>query len=680
MRPSQTIQNASMEAPATRETFKRPPTQSQASVPNSVERILQMQRAVGNRAAMQMLRYQMQHLPTLQRSTVPGLSSSPMQMAWESAGDGKMKWDEVLDGLQWYFDSVSELMYFTILDDSPLFMKALAPYQNKPRPYKEWIEVWRKNEWTDGLPGKEDLTPKPIFGTDIPKDRDQSVADMEIMIEKLDDEKIKIIKNALRSGYRIFDTAELYGNAAELIFKAAKELDIPPDQIEIIYKVEPEDPATKGANSAKSQNLASRLDNMGERLSLHMKTIPESAQKVIMLHEMPENPDTIFDYMEQLYKEMVSGKLGAVQGLGVSNVNLAQLQAIHDYTVQKQMMRLRYVQNRFSPYNLNMEILDFCHSNDITFMGYGIQGGAGLGACKQGYALPQQQLQVLQDQRFLALADEFHMDSSQLLLAWAKAIGVSVVMYSGGHAQENYDALSINLTGAQVKKISALFTYDKDTTKSDFSGEEQVEDLYKAALDPTSWYILDNLMANKDIRTQISAVVTKICTNDDAEQARQELSNFMNKLVRFATHMQVMKKERFVSDWRTGMLEAFAGMVSQIESVADLAKGIYNWSQSDHMEIGGALHALEELNHFTVPQQEPSDEPEEQALALQAGARLTITKDNGSLLDEDDYSPIVDYSTLQENDKCILYYQKQSLNVKITTQFGDGRVEVEIVE
>ncbi|TCP57913.1 diketogulonate reductase-like aldo/keto reductase [Tumebacillus sp. BK434] len=645
----------------------------------SASYILQMQKAVGNRAAMQLLRARMQPQSTRQRKAAPRLSGSPLQMAWEPAENKKLKWDDVSDGLQWFFDPVTELMYFAILDISPPYMETLAPYENMPRPYSEWTEIWRKQDWTDDLPPQEELEPRPVFGTDFPKDRDPSVEDLEVMIDKPAAEKLNILKNALRSGYRVFDTAELYGNAADLIFQAARELEIPFDEIEIIYKVEPENPDTKGSNRSKHESLGFRLTDMGKRLRHHMETIPESAHKVIMLHEMPDNPDHIFDYLQALYAEMVSGTLGAVTGLGVSNVSLKQLQAIHDFTVEKNMMRLRYVQNRFSPYNLNLEIVNFCQSNDITFMGYGIQGGAGLGACKQGYAVPQKQLQVLQDQRFLALAEEFGIDPSQLLLAWSKTLGVSVVMYSGGHAEENYEALSIQLSAGQIRQINALFAYDQDTTRSAFSGVEQVQALYQAALDPTVWYILDGLMANPDIRALIGAVVTKICTSEDADQVEQELENFVQKLVRFATHMQVLKKSRLVRDWRSGMQDAFEGLIGQVEEVTDLAKGIYNWSQSDHLEIGGALHALEELNQH-VPQQEEADEGAEQAPALDPGTRLTITKATGTLMNMDSLLIDAEYSTLAAGDtEYILYYEKQALIAKITNQFGDGRLEVEIL-
>lgn len=597
--------------------------------------ILQLQRKFGNQNVLQMIKQMNAHKQSTPASGVS--ASAPLQMKWEWEDDTLMGWDDFSDGIKWYYSSESQLLSFMIINKRPTYMEHLAAYEGKPRPYEEWVELWRHFGWTDGLPVGEEGGPVPIFGTDFPKDKDPRDLDTDITIEKSTKKKLEILIRALKAGYRIFDTAELYGDSATLIFEAAKQLDIPVEEIEIIYKVEPEDPELKGSNTLGKQGTDERITNMKSRLRYQMAQIPLTAQRVIMLHEMPENPQAVYAYLTALNEEMSSGQSGAIIGLGVSNVSLGQLKAIVAFTLETQSMRLRFVQNRYSPYNLNTKIVNFCAENGITFMGYGLRGGAGLGACKQGYAMPQEQLQFLQDPRFLAVANELQLDPNQLMIAYAKATGVSLVMYSEGHSGENYDALDITLTSDEVEQIDSLFVFDEETTHSEFSEELGIGLLYQFVKDPTVWFILDMLISDGKIRSLIELVIGEIFETASTEDGVQQIENFAHRLVRFVTHMQVMQQSKMVRDWRIAMQEVFSGLIGQLDTVPDLAKRVFQWSQTDYREIGGALHSMEEVNKLGRSKEEVDEHvvlPEVIEGAPKVGDQLLLNSDNCSLMDE----------------------------------------------
>jgi len=83
-------------------------------------------------------------------------SSGPtVQRKWEPVDSGKMRWDSLRNGLQWYFEKETGQMYFTVEDDR--LAGEAAKDQNQRHTYNEWIkrgwlheqdlELWKEAGW-----------------------------------------------------------------------------------------------------------------------------------------------------------------------------------------------------------------------------------------------------------------------------------------------------------------------------------------------------------------------------------------------------------------------------------------------------------------------------------------------------------------------------------------------------
>jgi diketogulonate reductase-like aldo/keto reductase len=575
-------------------------------------------------------------------------AAAALQRKWDWVDKMSMAWSPVEGGIEWHYRTDSALMWFKIVDESPAYLKQLAGYEKKPRPYEEWLEIWRAKGWAQGLPKEIGPSLTPTFGTDFPKDRDLSNLDLELYKDKPAEERLAILAKALEAGYRRFDTAQKYGSAA-LVFEAARRLKIPADQIQIVYKIAPE------SEEGKAKPLPDRLRDFRTRLGLAMQEIPATASRVLMLHEMPGTWEEAKSYLAVLYDEAAAGRLGAVAGLGVSNVNLEQLTKLHEHTVAQGTMRLRFVQNRFTPCDQDTAVRAYCAQQQITYMGFGLFGGAGLGECKQGYGMPQLQLQVLQDVRFIGLAKQFGWDPSELLLAWARAKGVTTVIYSGGHAEANIKAQSTDLPREQVAAIDDLFVTGPTSEKPKGAALEGMAALYAAVPEPFAGYVLDTLAADAKVRALLSALIDRLVAQ--AKQPQVELKNFVLRLLRFVTHLQILAKQtKMVKDWREALVAAYQTVAAA--DLADVVPKLYAWSQKDFLEIGGALHALPAFTEMA--EKAPAEMPA-------IGATIRLDLKNASLMDEE-YSPVA-LDKAKTGTTYFCFYGLGDLTLRTTVKF-----------
>jgi len=331
-----------------------------------------------------------------------------------------------------------------------------------------------------------------------------------------------------------------------------------------------------------------------------------------MLHDIPANPERANAYLQQLYEEAVAGS-GRVISLGVSNVDIHNLPPMCEFAAQH-LMRIRFVQNQFTPYDQDTPVRSYCAARGISYQGFGIFGGAGLGACAQGFGLPQRQLQVLQDPRFLTLAAEEDQPAASLLLAWAAHKGVTLILYSGSHASANLQALRLRLSYELLARIDALFVHPGEVGASAESSrpvpsaaidrQSPIARLYAAVPEPIAWHILDTLMGNPLVRAMFERVAGN--TLEHTTQA-EPLKNIVLRIMRLVTHLQVLSQsqQRAFSGrrWTDLLLELFSSVAGEIGSSGDIGK-LYAWTQKEYAEIGGALHAPGHLLEVAVPEAE----------------------------------------------------------------------------
>lgn len=516
------------------------------------------------------------------------LTKPVVQRTWEYVDDTVMQWTKPSGGLEWYYSTESRMMSFKIIDNTPDYIPKLAKYEGKPRPYQEWRELWAQNNWMQLFPTLQDTSQH--FGTDIPMD---GLALLGNLKDKSPEEKIRILSDAMKAGYRKFDLAEAYGTS-HLLKEAAKVAKVPENELEITYKIGPKKKKKEGEeDTPDNRPLKDRLIEFKQRIRAQMTDIPASSEKVLMLHDMPDKQSEAGDYINALYEMAVSGEAGYVKSLGVSNVTIETLDAICKHTESTQIMKIKYVENRFSPYEQDAAVRMYCAQHNITYLGFGLFGGSSNGFCSEGFAMPQRHLQALQDPRLLKLSDGTKIKPHTLLLAWARHKGVGTVVYSGSNASDNFKSQELELHPKVIEQIDSFFTFKEGVTDSKFKNADGIKYLYSQIKDPTSWFIFDVLMENGKVRALLQELFAGF-SDKYGPGAGDKIINTGQRLIRLVTHLQSMKKMGGLEkEWPVVMAEAFEKVASNKDE--SVMGKLEDWTQKNYMEVGGATHAEENI-------------------------------------------------------------------------------------
>jgi diketogulonate reductase-like aldo/keto reductase len=148
---------------------------------------------------------------------------------------------------------------------------------------------------------------------------------------------------ALEAGYRLIDTARVYGNESS-VGNAVRKSRIPREEIFVTTKLWPTDFFKVKAAFQKS------LDKLGlGYIDLYLIHWP-----------IPLMKSSIWKHVEKIYVE------GLVHSIGVSNYNVTQLEAL--LSTANTAPAVNQVQ--FHPFSYKKELLDFCKSKNIVLQGY----------------------------------------------------------------------------------------------------------------------------------------------------------------------------------------------------------------------------------------------------------------------------------------------------------------------
>ena len=154
---------------------------------------------------------------------------------------------------------------------------------------------------------------------------------------------IQIIMDAIRLGYPLIDTAELYRNETQVGEAVKKSIDR--ERIFISTKVF----RTNGGRQGLHQSFNNSLQQLGtDYIDLYLIHAPQGGHVV------------------EVYKEMVQlQKEGKIRSLGVSNFGVQHL---------TWLKRAGFVpavnQIELHPWWPNESIVDYCRANNIAIMGY----------------------------------------------------------------------------------------------------------------------------------------------------------------------------------------------------------------------------------------------------------------------------------------------------------------------
>ncbi|MCK6552368.1 aldo/keto reductase, partial [Myxococcota bacterium] len=410
----------------------------------------------------------------------------------------------------------------------------------------------------------------PLFGTDVPKDQDARV----------------VLGRALDAGYRAFDTAASYETLAALA-GAARERGLASDALYVVYKVKPADDAALLA-AAKGGGLRERREAEGT-VRAQLTAATEALGRmpdVLMMHELSGRASVDEKTLVQLAGHVRAGRAKA---LGLSNVTLEDLQALHRRATELGCP-IKCVENRFSPYHRDDGVRRFCEAHGIRYVSYGLLGSAQKGACVgEGHGLPSQYLLARRDPRLTALAERTGTSAAELLGAWAWARGVVPVSFSTDEKRirENLDAKgSARVTPEVLAELDAMFAkLSPDAVRAlDRSDRpEPLKALHRALPDPTMWHILDTLTADRDVAALVTETADHLASAAGPSNGDAALRNFAHALMR---HVADLQSAGF-DDWRPVMLPSLKE-VAEARDRPEVRGRFEAWA-SKNAELGGGF-------------------------------------------------------------------------------------------
>ncbi len=183
------------------------------------------------------------------------------------------------------------------------------------------------------------------------------------------------VRAALEMGYRLIDTAKMYGNE-ESVGKAVRESSINREDIFLTTKLWPAD----------FFNPQKAFDESMARLGLGYIDL-------YLIHwPIPLIPKSLWRAMEKVYESK------KVRAIGISNYRISDIRKVLAYAQVPPMVN----QIKFSPFDFNKELLEFCHENKIAVEAYS----------------PLTRGHHLHDERIEHIAKRYDKTPAQILLRW----------------------------------------------------------------------------------------------------------------------------------------------------------------------------------------------------------------------------------------------------------------------
>lgn len=229
------------------------------------------------------------------------------------------------------------------------------------------------------------------------------------------------VKLALECGYRHIDTAQIYGNEAE-VGQAIADSGISRDEIFITTKVWLDYLDENSFISSVQQSLEKLKVSWVDLLLIHW---PDISEKVSM----------------QTYLSMLARaeELGFTRKIGVSNFTIAQL----DEAIQILGAGKIYTnQVEVHPYLQNDKVVAHCKANNVKVTGY----------------MPLAVGRIMQDPTLLRIASTHNVSVAEVAIAWQLQRGLTTIPSSTKkiNLETNLQALELTLSDDDMAEIKML--------------------------------------------------------------------------------------------------------------------------------------------------------------------------------------------------------------------------------
>ena len=234
---------------------------------------------------------------------------------------------------------------------------------------------------------------------------------------------VQAVKTALQSGYRMIDTAYMYGNERK-VGEAVRQSGIPRSEIFVITKLYPDqyDHAERAIEEALNKLDIGYIDMM-------------------LLHHPASNDAAAYAAIEEAIRD------GKVHSAGISCYYIKET----DRFLPQVTIKPALIQNEIHPYYQDSEVIRHIQSLDIVVQSWYPLGGRGY-----NHAL-------LHDKVLQKIAETHGKTIPQVILRWDLQRGVVVIPGSSNpdHIRENISIFDFVLSQEEMETIDSLERKEK---------------------------------------------------------------------------------------------------------------------------------------------------------------------------------------------------------------------------
>ncbi|MFC0337312.1 2,5-diketo-D-gluconate reductase B [Kushneria avicenniae] len=232
---------------------------------------------------------------------------------------------------------------------------------------------------------------------------------------------IDSVTTALELGYRHIDTAQVYGNEAE-VGQAIADSGVAREEVFLTTKI--------WTDRFHHDDLIKSLEESLERLGTDYVDL-------VLLHW--PSPDNEVPVAESISALVEAKHRGLTRDIGVSNFTIAQIDEALGVEGGDQLITN---QIEVHPFLANRALVDHCREKGLRVTGY----------------MPLAVGKVMEDDTLKQIAESHEATSAQVALAWVAARDIVVIPSSTkrAHQQSNLDAMALSLSENEIERINAL--------------------------------------------------------------------------------------------------------------------------------------------------------------------------------------------------------------------------------
>ncbi len=230
-------------------------------------------------------------------------------------------------------------------------------------------------------------------------------------------EAVNAISDALKIGYRLIDTAEMYNNE-EAVGESVAQSGIPRGEIFITSKV---------------NNTSQGYDETLKAFDNTLKKLAVDYLDLYLIHwPIRDKRKETWKAIEKIYAE------GRVKAIGTGNYLLPFLKELESYANIIPAVN----QIEFSPYLFLKNELDYCNKNNIQLQAY----------------TPLLRGKRFGDPKLVSVAKKYGKTTAQIILRWAIQQGISSIPKSSNtnRLKENFDIFNFNIDMDDIQLISSF--------------------------------------------------------------------------------------------------------------------------------------------------------------------------------------------------------------------------------